>query len=534
MEAANYFNRNAKRRQWTVNSALFGLHMILAVSVIIFVVSAIYIYSSSAIHVQMQSSASVGPPKTLTLTPGKKNGYHQPSLANQRQPGRGAIAANDNFPPPFQSIMDRAIKFKSFCHNLTTPVRINSTSKEADLPGFGIVDDMNSYEDTEYGYQCSMPPETECTEQKFSIIIMGYGLDRLLLLRKEMKHMLSNKHVRRNQKAVAYDEMIGELIFVWNNPDVRLNSSRVGADLIRLASSTNNPFLENVNTTESNPFRIFYPHNYGIDGGLMNRYHPSIRPKFKALLYYDDDGPFFRYWPINSAFELWKRNANGQIGAQPRAFTLTGRQRNERQELIGETLDDDDDKKFTSHCREHSDVIGYDFTAFSPFGANMVLPSGSFLHSDYLCWLWHPAFERIRQFVRLHSVQPDDIAVSTIVSQLSGRSPLTYDRGLDDEPDPAASSTSRQELGVGERRRLLWKDVSKKSWATRRTHAINSLTAYFGSMNSGSLGWCYKTPFHQKDPNNHIFGICVPESATTIDMLPWMAKGGYQNDKCTV
>jgi hypothetical protein len=201
MEVAN-FNGNARRRKWTVNSALFGLRMILAVSAIIFVVSTINIYSYSLFQVQMQSLASLSP-KTLTWTPGKKKVY-QPSFANGRKLGKGDTAANDNFPLPFQSIMDRAMKFDSFCHTVSNPIRINSTSQEeeADLPGFGIIDALNSYEDTAYGYQCSMPPETECTEQQFSIIIMGYGPDRLLLLRKEMKHMLSNQHFRRNEKAV--------------------------------------------------------------------------------------------------------------------------------------------------------------------------------------------------------------------------------------------------------------------------------------------------------------------------------------------
>jgi hypothetical protein len=44
------------------------------------------------------------------------------------------------------------------------------------------------------------------------------------------------------------------------------------------------------NELELNRFRVFVPIEHGLSSSLMNRYHPLIRPKSKALLYYDDDG----------------------------------------------------------------------------------------------------------------------------------------------------------------------------------------------------------------------------------------------------
>ena len=60
----------------------------------------------------------------------------------------------------------------------------------------------------------------------------------------------------------------------------------------------------------------------------------------------------------------------------------------------------------------------------------MVLPSGSMLHSNYLCFLWHPALEEIRNFVLQHPVHPDDVTVSTVVSHLAGKAPRVYSRRL--------------------------------------------------------------------------------------------------------
>ena len=68
------------------------------------------------------------------------------------------------------------------------------------------------------------------------------------------------------------------------------------------------------------------------------------------------------------------------------------------------------------------------------------------------------------------------------------------------------------------RRRLLWDDGNHGVWAKKRESAVNSLLGYFGSLNSGSDGWCYGTPYHDKIKN-----VCVPDQAR-VGMLNWMAE----------
>jgi len=51
----------------------------------------------------------------------------------------------------------------------------------------------------------------------------------------------------------------------------------------------------------------------------------------------------------------------------------------------------------------------------------MALPSGSIIHRNYLCFIWHPALEELRRYIREHHTHPDDQTVSAIISQLSGK-----------------------------------------------------------------------------------------------------------------
>jgi hypothetical protein len=46
--------------------------------------------------------------------------------------------------------------------------------------------------------------------------------------------------------------------------------------------------------------------------------------------------------------------------------------------------------------------------------------------------------------------------------------------------------------------------ASKKMWAALRTEAVNSLVRYFGSLNSGSIGWCEGTQWY----NLRVAGKC--------------------------
>jgi len=387
-----------------------------------------------------------------------------------------------------------------------------TTQNAIDLPPFGIVSDLESYfpdspEDLT-NWKCEVPPPTECDVNRFSSIFLGYNPDRLLGVKRQLRRMLSQS---------PYKDMVEEFILVWNNPKPLNESGKVGEELYKWSLSNVNPF----DVSEPNRFRLFLPIERGFSSSLMNRYHPMIKPKSKALLYYDDDGPFYEYKAIQSNFELWKRNSNTQTGAMARAFTLSQRQQREKQDILG-GIDKLDDREFVSHCRENGDEISYDYRFFENFHANMVLPSGSMIHRNYLCFIWHPALKNFRKFVFDHIVHPDDMGVSAIVSHVSGRAPKPYSRRV---PAPETKRRRLAEVNTTSPEGM-WRT---KDWGKLRSIALNSVMSYFGGINSGSFGWCYNTEYHTKQGNRH---ICNPEMARD-GTLPWMIEGGFEHDVCS-
>lgn len=58
----------------------------------------------------------------------------------------------------------------------------------------------------------------------------------------------------------------------------------------------------------------------------------------------------------------------------------------------------------------------------------------------------------------------------------------------------------------------------KLNWGKLRSDVANSLSRYFGSINSGSTGWCYGTKYHITKRNED---LCDPEMAK-VGMLPWL------------
>lgn len=197
------------------------------------------------------------------------------------------------------------------------------------------------------------------------------------------------------------------------------------------------------------------------------------------------------------------------------------RQLNERTKIVkGKNVLND--RELQSHCRGSGDYVKYNTAIFPHFLGHMVLPSGSFLHRNYLCWLWHPALDEIRRFVRDHPVHPDDIVVSTIITQLSGRSPVTYPVRINFPPKKPANATVKTT-----RRRLLWEDISH--WGDKRSMAVNSVLSYFGSVGTGSaIGWCVTTPYRDKSRTE----FCIPKLPTSLEMIPWMNPGGFMADVC--
>jgi hypothetical protein len=325
-----------------------------------------------------------------------------------------------------------------------------------------------------------------------------------------------------------FSGLVKEVVVVWNGPSPQvLQSTPLGKQLLQ------NPLV-----------RIEYPLEHGFPNDLFNRYHPRLAIKTKAILYYDDDGPFYSYQAIVGGFELWKRNSNAQVGAMARKLDFSPRQLNEQQEKTSRMGSDNSspllpDRFFISHCP--SDQIRYNYNEFAQFGAKMVLPSGSFLHSNYLSCLWHPLFQPLRTFIQEHPVHPDDGTVSMLIAQLSGRAPKVYSRRINNRESGGAAEVTRRQLQdwtsepmnhtatliMSEetriyRRRLMdginWDapgaHAQKMDWGKLRSDVANSLARYFGSVNSGSLGWCYGTEYQLGES-------CQPDQAK-VGMIPWL------------
>jgi hypothetical protein len=191
--------------------------------------------------------------------------------------------------------------------------------------------------------------------------------------------------------------------------------------------------------------------------------------------------------------------------------------------------------------------VEYNYFVFPNFKAHMSLPSGSILHRNYLCFVWHPAFEEMRQFILDHPTHPDDMTISTLVSHLVGKPLRTFPRNIAQPKEDA----NRRRLGdsfqkglAGEdnntdmvhedmpRRRLLWQ---QKDWGNMREEAIDSIVGYFGSINPGSVGWCAGTE-HQiegKGRGNMRYDcISAKNPPPQLKLIPWMNEGGLGYSEC--
>jgi len=72
--------------------------------------------------------------------------------------------------------------------------------------------------------------------------------------------------------------------------------------------------------------------------------------------------------------------------------------------------------------------------------------------------------------------------------------------------------------------------AKKMNWGALRSDVANSLARYFGSVNSGSLGWCYGTKYHTVKGRKKE-SMCEPEMAKP-GMLPWMTEDYTVRDVC--
>lgn len=392
-------------------------------------------------------------------------------------------------------------------------------------------DDKNVYP------TCYLPPPKSCNVSTYTLVIMSHTTERLEAFMDPLETMVNTW------------PGLTEVIIVWNSPRTTLTSA---SDKIQQQLATK---LLSWDTDPNHPLRIFFSLEEGLANNLLNRYHPKIQPKNEAVLYFDDDGPFFQKEAmVDSGLEMWKRNSNVQVGAFPRNIRYLSKRMKEAGkkglmdsiDIITNNVHGDDDSggvtypPFTPFCRNVTgDHVEYNYFTFPDYNAHMLLPSGSILHRNYLCFIWHPAFEELRNWVVHHKTMPDDMTVSTLVSHLSGRAPRTVPqkihtfhagRRLMEDHSVYYSSS---DIGVNDapipnqyHRRLLWRNPN---WAKWREEAINSILNYFGSIHPGTVGWCAGTKYSQDHHKHHY--ECKP-GVPSLNMLPWINEGGVGYDHC--
>lgn len=418
---------------------------------------------------------------------------------------------------------------------------------------------------------CYLPPPTTCESNSFSVVVMSYSLKRIPELISGIRKISSWKHT-------------SELILVWNS------ERKILTDASNLNHLSHNPYaseLLSYSFNSSHPLRIFYSLEQNLVNNLLNRYHPSLRPKEEAVLYFDDDGPFFDELPMEIGFELWKRHSDVQVGSFPRNIRFTSQRMLENQRIATNKiiqLSAEENSYYTNNhtsnitslypdftplChRQTGDVLQYNYFIFPQYTAHMFLPSGSFLHRNFLCFIWHPVFADLRQYILDHPTHPDDMVISTIVSHLSGKGLRAFPRIVfGDEKKEVLGNMSYRVLNQFEdsrynsivndhikkifenhnkhalysydeelisnfsgtvQRILLWQ---QQNWAKMREEAINSIIGYFGSINPGSVGWCMGTDSQRK--GGTMLYDCKPEFPH-YKKIPWIRKGGLGSDSCTM
>eukprot|EP00566_Odontella_aurita_P010154 CAMPEP_0113587600 /NCGR_PEP_ID=MMETSP0015_2-20120614/35002_1 /TAXON_ID=2838 /ORGANISM="Odontella" /LENGTH=433 /DNA_ID=CAMNT_0000493285 /DNA_START=38 /DNA_END=1339 /DNA_ORIENTATION=- /assembly_acc=CAM_ASM_000160 len=423
--------------------------------------------------------------------------------------------------------------------------------------------------------------------------------------------------VMKNLEELCRRKATSEVVLVWNAEKSQISEAKNGTDASRIWEWHLDP---------SHPFRIFLSFERGLKNDLLNRYHPSIEPKEEAIVYFVGDGPFFSELAMSEVgLELWRRNSDAQVGCFPRNVRFMSDRMKEHQIAntagsikrvaggLGFGFNEDvlrqnnaaggrgqaaaaqaapatppppplPEVSFTPTCRTRSrdtEVVEYNYHNFPSHAAHMLLPSGSILHRNYLCFVWHPAFESLRRYVRTHPTHCDDQTISALVSHLSGRAPRVfprrvhpdktkengpaggggngggeegekkkkkkrrrrrllledYDAYIDDgssdpgdvHPDAHSEQQSpRQRRTDRAHRRLLWQH---KDWGTLREESINSVSGYFGSINPGSVGWCAGDSRYEIVHRRTRREECKPEFPER-GMIPWVVEGGTGHDVC--
>eukprot|EP00614_Pseudopedinella_elastica_P009289 CAMPEP_0172594540 /NCGR_PEP_ID=MMETSP1068-20121228/13956_1 /TAXON_ID=35684 /ORGANISM="Pseudopedinella elastica, Strain CCMP716" /LENGTH=1535 /DNA_ID=CAMNT_0013392633 /DNA_START=209 /DNA_END=4816 /DNA_ORIENTATION=- len=199
-----------------------------------------------------------------------------------------------------------------------------------------------------------------------TLVLMSYAGGAFTMLAGTINHYL-DKVSRR---------VVREVVLVWNSP---LDA------LPRVVNETL------ANKRHKQAFRVVpFPVN-----SLMNRFHPSVAPKTRAVLFCDDDKRIPEA-SLRIGLAKWCcGNADRAVGAIGRRFwpSKTG--------------------------------IEY-HTSGRMQDMQMVIPSGMILDGAYLCHIWRLEFAPLHDYVQRQPSHPDDIAINLLIQYISGKGPRVY------------------------------------------------------------------------------------------------------------
>lgn len=556
----SHLHRRRRQQQQNESSSSFDgfltsklLLRILGVLLFLCVLSSLYLGSYYHVHHQDYAKATEMKQKKDDFI--RRGGDKATTAITISDEDSNTITETDSKEPSaihekvvFESIIERVKWTGEQCNSVPehhVDTLTTSLKKATDLPPLpegGVAVALKKWLDSEHDNNnnndndvypiCYLPPPKSCDVTSYTLVIMSHTTERLEAFMDPLADMVNSW------------PGLTEIIIVWNSPRTTLtsvNDKKQQQYAIKLLSWDTDP---------NHPLRIFFSLEEGLANNLLNRYHPKIQPKNEAVFYFDDDGPFFsKEAMVDSGLEMWKRNSNVQVGAFPRNIRYLSKRMKEAGkkglmdsiDIVTNNVHGDSGATyppFTPFCRNATgDHVEYNYFTFPDYNAHMLLPSGSILHRNFLCFIWHPAFEELRTWVVHHKTMPDDMTVSTLVSHLSGRAPRTVPqkinsfnsgRRLTEDSSEYYYDTSANDAPIPNQshRRLLWKNPN---WAKWREEAINSILNYFGAIHPGTVGWCAGTKYSQDHHKHHY--ECKPETPS-LNMIPWLNEGGVGFDHC--
>lgn len=493
--------------------------------------------------------------------PGKSEDKQRKGARGNLRDRKEEIMDSNHERAVFESIIKRAKWTADECDSIPSDQK-NTVTKEIKvatdlpmLPEGGVAPALESWlnenppsSNSDYP-TCYLPPQKSCDVTTYTLIIMSHTTERLQTFMDPLSEMVDSW------------PGLTEIIIVWNSPRETITNAinNKSGKKVDIAAKSYATKLLQWDEDASHPLRVFFSLENGLANNLLNRYHPKLKPKNEAVMYFDDDGPFWsKEAMVFGGFELWKRNSNVQVGGFPRNVRfLSDRMKDLQKVNLQKSIDivaDDVDgysgvshPPFTPMCRGVTgDHVEYNYFSFPDFAGHVLLPSGTFLHRNFLCFIWHPAFDELRQWVVTHKTMPDDMTVSTLISHLSGKAPRTFPseistsvgRRLSEIDTLHADILSQKENHLDDNplqspqpdhshRRLLWK---QKGWGDMREEAVNSIIGYFGSVHPGAVGWCASTPYMKPNSRGPPF-VCHP-GKPTLNLLPWLNEGGTGSMQC--